>query len=244
MSWALIAVAGVGAGGAIGSSLISNSGTKKRAKRDTKNIGKLADQTLTNLSGYTEDERERVEGGLDKISSLSDVFGKEANRNYLATTEGKSFTSMIEENQRKGLSNLNNSASQLNLTPEAYLAGLGQLNQKEGSSMRDLVAGSDQRKNQLRGMQLSSLGQYLAGSNALLGNKTGMAGTAYGHASNVYGRSQATQQQQGAANSQSFANMMNLLMQSQAPGTGGGGTSSGGSFAPTSSQQFLLNWTP
>lgn len=187
MSWVAVAVGG----GTLLTGVAGNIGKNKRAEKQAKGIEKMADRTIGKLTGYTGTERGNVRDSIGQIQSLADVFGQQANTSYLDTTEGASFSSMIDDRSKKNKNKLREDMNLMGGTHEAYLAGLGRINEQEGASFRDLVAGSDQRRAQLRGAQSGLLSRVLSGQEGLLQNKTNIAQSAYGMGANMHNQSQA-----------------------------------------------------
>lgn len=159
-------------------------------------VSGAAEKYLTSLNDFTSGEQDAVKGSIGDIKSLYDVFEQQTNKSYLDTTEGKSFQSMIDERSRTNKDQLKNDVSMMNGTPEAYLAGLDQINKQEGSSLRDLVSGADQRRSQINNQKSGLLSMILSGNQNLLGAKTGQVNTAYGYGSNTVNSANAQFQQQ------------------------------------------------
>lgn len=207
MTWVAIAV---GVGGAGISTIAGNVGARKQADRQVKQQGRMAGDILNQYGNATGKETAAMNGTLGQFSNLSDLFGQQASKSYLDTTEGMAFSSMLDERSRKNKDRLANDMNNMGGTQEAYLAGLGQINEAEGSATRDLVAGADQRRNQLRGMQMQSLSQLLNGQSNMLSQKNNQVNSAYGRAGNIFNGVNA--------NSMAMMNGMNQGFQQSAPG--------------------------
>lgn len=136
-----------------------------------------------------------VRGEMAKFSGLADMFGQEASRNYLDTTEGMSFSRMIEDASKKKRDRLRQDASMMNLTPEAILAGQGQISEQEGASMNQLVSGADARRRALRSQQMQALSQVLGGEQGLFGASHDRFMGSLGAAQGIQGQAQALQGQ-------------------------------------------------
>lgn len=234
----------ISAGGGITSNLLGNIGRGKRerkqqerlrkyASQDAENMQKIAADTLKSLGANTAEETGEFKGTLGKLSSLNELFNQQAGKSYLDTTEGKSFSSMIDERSRKNQMNLANTFNMSGGgTPEALLSGLGRINEQEGASLRDLVAGADQRRSQLRSGQMATLGQILSGQGNLISQKNNQASSALNFATGTYGNAQnslANLQNQNMAQmnnvNQGFQNAAMLALM----GGGGQKAASGGS---------------
>ena len=199
-------------------------------------------EILGNFNAYTDESGVKKE--MSKFNDLSNLFGSEAKRSYLDTTEGKSFSSMIDKASKKKRDKLRQDSSMMGMTSESYLAGLNGINEQEGSSMNQLVSGADARRMNLRSQQMQALSQVLGGEQGLLQGQQNRFAQSYGIGGQIAGN---------AANAQAMSNQnaMNMLgtfanaglQYAGAGGFGGGGTAAGGVPSnPSQSQSYGKGW--
>jgi hypothetical protein len=216
----------IGGGALIGGGVSLYNSKKARDASKGQSIG-TSNEILNNFNKRTDESG--VRGQMAKYSQLSDMFGQEAGRNYLDTTEGQSLSKQIERSSDRGRRSLTQNASMMNLSPEAYLKGLGQLNQSEGDSFRNIITGADNRRNMMRSQQMSALGQVLGAEQGLFGAQQSRFAQSYGIGSGIA---------QGAANAQANSNqntmaMLGQLGQAGAMFAGSGGFGGGGGGTPS-----------
>lgn len=177
-------------------------GLKKGRKNVVTRALDTGDQVLDRFQENVDDSG--VRGELAKFRELAEMFGADAERSYFDTTEGKTFRNMIGQRSEESKQRLDQSAKNLNLTPEAYLAGLGQINEQEGDSLQSLVANADARRRSSRSQQLAALSRLLGGEEGLMRNQTQQVATAFGAGQQLSGRADANYQQ-------NVQNLMNLF---------------------------------
>ena len=182
---------------ALGSSLF---GKKKRQNAPTKNTLSSGSQILGRYDEYVDDSG--IKKQLGKFSDLSNMFGQEAQKSYLDTTEGMAFSNLINQNSNKQRDILRRDSGLMGLTDEAYLSGLGRINESEGSSLASLVSGADARRSNLRSQQMAALSQVLGGEQGLQNAAQNRFSSAYGLGSQLAsaGLNSETQNNQGLMN--------------------------------------------
>ena len=179
-------------------------------KKHPGRVLKTQDKILGKYDEYVDESG--VRGELSKFSDLAGMFGEQANRSYLDTTEGASFSRMIEEAGKKRRDRLRQDVGDMNLTQEAYLAGLGGINEQEGSSMNQLVSGADARRRALRSQQMQALSQVLGGEQGLMGSQQARFGQSLGAASSIYGQGAQMQQQSNQALMNAFGGLAESII--------------------------------
>ena len=167
-----------------------NSGKRadRRAKEQTNKIFKTAKK-------FEEQDLAKYQGEFDVMSQYGDMFkgladgyGKESEKAYLDTTEGKSFLGSVRDQSRNSRKQWGNANNLNGGSMESLLAGMNSVNQGEASQISNLVAGSDSRRNNLRNMQLTSLSRALGANQDRF---TAMQGTQYNarnFAAGIYGQ--------------------------------------------------------
>ena len=228
MSWAAAVAGSVAVTGMV----VDHFGNKKKDKAAKKSVidaYKRSGEILGKFDARTDESG--VRGEMSKYSRLADIFNTEGSRSYLDTTEGKSFSSMIDKASVKKRDRLRQDASMMGMSSESYLAGLNNINEQEGSSMNQLVAGADSRRMNLRSQQMQALSQVLGGEQGLFNASQSRFGQSYGIGGQIA---------QNAANAQAVSNQ-NAMNQIGALGNavtqfaGAGGFQKGkGANAPSS----------
>lgn len=166
----MLAAAGVAGLSNIFTGIFGGIDRKKRRKRLQNNYGQIGDQF----------------GQLgDQYGQLNNQFGNqiyginsELGQSYLNTAEGSSFANRIGNtatNQRRSLGNM---AGLSGISDEAFVSGLGRINQGEGQAMSNLSQNAEQRRRFLLSMR-SQLGNQrmnaLQGRGNALGNQFNIA---------------------------------------------------------------------
>lgn len=226
MSWAAAVAGSVAVTGMVVDGVNKNK-DRKAAKQSVKDAYKRSGEVLGKFDARTDESG--VRGEMSKYSKLADMFNTEGNRSYLDTTEGKSFSSMIDKASVKKRDRLKKDASMMGMTSESYLSGLNSINEQEGSSMNQLVAGADSRRMNLRSQQMQALSQVLGGEQGLFNASQNRFGQSYGIGGQIA---------QNAANAQAVSNQ-NAMNQIGALGNaatqfaGAGGFQGKGAKAPS-----------
>lgn len=206
-----------------------NSQRKKRAEAGERGQGIFTDATKEGVGYFNDmyaDDYDLIQSGIGNFKNLAGEISNEAANPYLNSVEGKAFSNQINENTDKSRQRFSNAASSLNLSDEAVVAGMNNINQTEGNSFRGLSANATQRQNLLRGQKMSALAQILTGQNSLLGQKMNASGQgiSYGSgATNAYNQRFGFEANRQQANTQAFTKMFSDILGTVAGAAGGGG---------------------
>jgi hypothetical protein len=198
-------------------------GAGKRARKQARQMRDIAKSGVKEgrdmYSGLYNKDIGDIDQGLGFLQRMYGQLTNDAGRSYLDTTEGKAFQSNIKRNSRQAKDRLRNDASLMGLSDEAYLAGLGNVNENQALSFRDLITGSDQRRANLNNQRQGILGQILSGNLAqanLKGDAEKMALNYGGMLSGAAQQGYNTSMQQSNANTQALGGLFSAFL-------GGGG---------------------
>ena len=174
-----------------------------RKAMDKSEGGNMFDRSMENADKY----QERYDSSFSGMGDTNNMFAglakdinQERGKAYTDTTEGQSFLATLRDQREQGGNQINNAASLMDLSPEAYLAMMGNLNQSQSGGMRDMVAGSDQRRLNLNSQYSGALAQLFGGQQGLFGAKYGIDQDIMGAKFGIEGQRYAARQQRKAAN--------------------------------------------
>jgi len=150
----------------------------------------LYDKLISGSQGDLDSAYERLRQGsgtIGQMQNLGKSYQNQLNSSYFDTIEGKGLSNQIRNSATDSRRQLNDSASLLNLSDEAYIAGLGNINSGVANSMAQLATGADARRNNLRASLQGNLGNIFSGQRALANDymnmgrfKSGLQGQAIG----------------------------------------------------------------
>lgn len=174
----------------------------------------LFEKSIDNANLYQERYAPEFEG----LSQTNNMFAQLANdlnaergKAYTDTTEGKSFLATLRDQSQQATQNVANSANLLNLSPEAQIAMQGQIAQNQAGSIRDMVAGSDQRRNSLTAAYQGALAQLYGGQQGLFGAKYGIDRDVTQAKLGLEAQRYAARQQRKGANAQAIGGAVGNL---------------------------------
>ena len=198
---------------------------RRRAGREARDVFKGATQEgIDMFNDMYEDDFNMIQSGIANFKDIANETALEASNPYLSSVEGRSFSNQIDENTDRSRQRFTNAASNMNLSDEAVVAGLNNINQAEGDSFRGLASNATQRQNQLRGQRMSALAQVLAGQNQLLGQRMNASNQGMNYGAGMagnYNQGVQMEAQRQAANTQAFSNLLSGAISSLAGGGGG-----------------------
>lgn len=190
-------------------------GQRRRRKNEGDRVKNIftgsVEEGINMFNDMYADDYEAIQSGIGNFSKLASEISQEEANPYLDSVEGKAFANQIEENTDISRQRFSNAASQLNLSDEAVVAGVNNINKAEGDSYRVLSANATRRQNQLRGQKMSALAQILAGQNNLLGKKMNASGQGINYgagAAGAYNQGFGLEANRQAANTQAFTNLL------------------------------------
>jgi hypothetical protein len=165
--------------------------------------GNMFDRSIQNADKYQDRYASSFTGMGDTnnmFSGLANDINQERGKAYTDTTEGRSFLGTMRDQREQGANQINNAASLMNLSPEAYLSMMDSQNRSQSASMRDMFAGSDQRRSNLTSQYSGALAQLFGGQQGLFGAKYGIDQDIMGAKFGIESQRYAADQQRRAAN--------------------------------------------
>lgn len=145
------------------------------------------------------------------FSNLAGDINAERGKAYTDTTEGKSFLATLLDNSKAATQNATNTASLMGLSPEALLAMQGNINKTQSGSIRDMISGSDARRQGLTSAYSGVLANLMAGQQGLFGAQYGIDRDILNTQSQIKMQKYAADQQRKAGNAQAIGQGLGAL---------------------------------
>jgi len=201
---------------------------KRRRKKEAAERQRVMEESLDVGEEVLDRYEDRVDTTgvktqLGRFSALSDMFGRQAQQSYLDSTEGAAFTNLIDQGAKRSTEQLGDSANLMNLTDEAYLSGLNNINRSKARGYGSLVTGADNRRRGLRSQQMAALSQVLGGEQGLMGAQQNRFAGAYGIGGGVYNQAlnnEALQRSYEAQNNQNLSGLGSTFLNAAVPFAG------------------------